>query len=134
MGKINIKGESSRLAETAKLERPAPSSSEFGSGIGKSARLERKKQERLVMFSVAGVIMFFGVLGWATDGRIFTAPWEAVMQFEGKGNVSRSAAVNCRLSANKNTPYCRNRKARVEGEWNGIMRGGGKQSFSLHGR
>jgi F0F1-type ATP synthase assembly protein I len=133
MAKMKAQSESSRLATTAKLKRPSSESLDVSKQLASSVREKRKKQERITIIIVAGVISTFVFLGWLTDGRIFTAPWEAVIQFEAPGKASRIVAINCRIAKNKNTPYCLNRQAQTKREWNGIVRGGSKQAFSLHG-
>ncbi len=91
----------------------------------------RKQQERLVLVVASGFAVVVLVLTLLTDGAFLTSPWQAIVDFAQPEKGSLSAAVNCRRDSNKNTPYCRNRAARIRQEWDGIAKGGSKP-FSLN--
>lgn len=74
------------------------------------------------------------VAAWLTDGQVFSTPISALRSLESKeGQSSSNASVNCRNPKNKNTPYCQDRAAEVEGQWQGISRiqGGKAAPFKL---
>ncbi len=83
-----------------------------------------------MLISALSFSLLVGFVIWFTDGRVF----DVVMQFEAAGVATNNPAVSCRNPKNKNTPYCQERKARTEGNWQSISRhsGGKGAAFSLN--
>lgn len=99
-------------------------------------RWQRKLSERL---AIIAVLLFFtgvGVAAWLTEGRLFSSTMTALRSLEGSdGQGSENASVNCKHPKNKNTPYCQERTAEVEGRWQSMSRvqGGKAAPFKLSG-
>ena len=97
-------------------------------------RWRRKLTERVAIAVVCLFLVGVGVAAWLTEGQVFSAPLTALRSLESKeGLASSNASVNCRHPKNKNTPYCQERAAEVEGQWQGISRiqGGKAAPFKL---
>jgi len=91
-------------------------------------------------FALVFSLLFVGSIGfliWYTDGKIINSTVRVLQSFESSdAQASRLSAVNCQDPRNKNTPYCVERAANIESEWNalGHSRSGPGSMFSLHGR
>ena len=97
-------------------------------------RWRRKITERIALCLVSLFLVGVGVAAWMTEGQVFNAPLTALRSLESReGQGSSNASVNCRNPKNKNTPYCQDREAQVEGQWQGISRiqGGKAAPFKL---
>lgn len=99
---------------------------------------ERRKQraERLVMFSSVSFILAIGVLIWYSKGEVVTSTVKFLQSFESaEKNPGKNLILNCQKAANKNTPYCQERKGDIEATWSGITRYQGQTpAFTLHGK
>ena len=97
-------------------------------------RWRRKLTERVAMAVVVIFLVGVGVAAWLTEGQVFSNTVTALRSLEGKdGQASANASVNCKHPKNKNTPYCQERSAQVEGQWQSISRiqGGKSAPFKL---
>lgn len=91
----------------------------------------RKQQERIVLVVASVFAVIVITLTVITEGAFLTSPWQTIVSIAQPEKGSLSAAINCRRASNVNTPYCRNRKARIRQEWESISKGGSKP-FSLN--
>lgn len=98
---------------------------------------QRSRLRNLIALGATGAFLCtVAVLGWLTDGEIFTNTWQAVVRFEAPGAAPRDIALNCANPKNKNTPYCDKRDQQLRSTWNGITRNndGKAAAFTLHGK
>lgn len=100
-----------------------------------------QKQRREVTERIAiGLAIAFGILivalAWITEGKVIHSAVEVIRRIEAsEKSPSASDVINCRHEKNKNTPYCLERKAKVEAQWDALKLGASqaKHQFSLHG-
>ena len=102
--------------------------------IAQITRRQKRRTERLVLLVTLGFVGAVALLAWFTDGRIISQPWHMIMAFEAPSYAPRDAGLNCQNPKNQRTPYCMDRKARVEGDWMSISRyhEGKSNPFTLH--
>jgi hypothetical protein len=82
---------------------------------------QQKRMERLAMGATVMFAALVGFFAWYTDGRLFTVPWSVLMGLEAQ-KAPRDPAQNCQHPENAKTPYCIERKAKIEGDWQSISR------------
>ncbi|MCC6220916.1 MAG: hypothetical protein IT291_06725 [Deltaproteobacteria bacterium] len=94
----------------------------------------RRKQERIlsvfVLFFVVGIVLasiYF-------DGSLTSSAWSLFNRLNGEEQMGTGNPVlDCENPSNENTPYCQERKARIERTWKAISRyeEGKAPAFSL---
>ena len=94
-------------------------------------------QERYAWIATAVFVVSIGVLGYLSDGRMFSGTLEFLQGLENSDSqASRNPAANCRDPRNAQLPYCTERRAKSEADWRSITRyqGGKSNAFSLNGK
>ena len=98
--------------------------------------IQREKLiERSVLVGAAVFVVLIGALVWTSD-RAMAGVYKAVT-YLGGGAASKyiNQELACRDPKNRNTPYCQERKARIESTWKGIERSTDTPNmFTLHER
>ena len=108
--------------------------------LGKQLDVEQKKRQRLENLALALALLFgLGIVfvAWFTDGQAVTGVVRALQSVESEDQkASENDQINCTHPRNKNTPYCLEKKAKIESDWRNTTVYGGEtvRQFSLHGK
>ena len=98
-------------------------------------RARKARLERNILISVVSIISIMGIAGWYTEGAIFSGAIEVMNSLKSGAKQSRQPELNCLRPENKFTPYCQERKSRIEQDWRSTTRSNGAPNqFSLHGK
>lgn len=114
-----VKSALSARTNTGQAE-AAPTPAASPASTTKSAA-RQKQLERIALGATVVFVVFVGLLGWYSDGKVFTVPWAVLMSLESP-KAPRDPAQNCPNPENAKTPYCIERKARLEADWKAISR------------
>ena len=100
--------------------------------IGKDSQRRKKLAERAALIATLCFAGGIAIIAWFTEGKVFTAPFKLIASFQSVG--TRDAAINCQNPKNINTPYCVERRAKVNDDWASMSRyhEGKGNSFTLH--
>lgn len=97
---------------------------------------ERRRKQLIERFILGATVAFclavvFAV--WYSEGRVLEDPVRFLQTFE-VIPTSRDIAQNCRHPKNRNTPYCQERLAKIESDWQSMNRtqDGKVNPFTLH--
>jgi hypothetical protein len=99
-------------------------------------RRKRNKDLRFALMVIA-VLFILGAIAWRAQGPIIYAKIIKTLEnMDPRSYQGRNVALNCMDKYNKNTPYCQDRAARSEANWEGISRNksGRTNAFGLSER